>query len=152
MVPCIESIGEILKCDYSNESSETVLSCGVVHHAREGANLVSVNHYYYYFDLNVISYQGRLARNICISLIFLAVLTQLSFSQIYMFRFWAQVFWPIMKHHNLTSPQQDMCKNGCFKEWLHYCSSALLCIMTSRGHMSKKLLLWEFDDHFGLCN
>lgn len=46
MVLCIESMGEILKCDYSNESSEAVLSCDVLHHAREGVNLIAVNCYY----------------------------------------------------------------------------------------------------------
>ena len=36
VVLSFESVGEILKCDHSNESYWAVLSCGAVYHATEG--------------------------------------------------------------------------------------------------------------------
>ena len=39
-----DSVDEILKCDYSNESSSAVLSCGVVYYAvRGGSNFESAD-------------------------------------------------------------------------------------------------------------
>ena len=38
MVPAFESVGEILKCDHSNESYWAVLSCGVVYYAIQGGS------------------------------------------------------------------------------------------------------------------
>ena len=39
MVLTFESVGEILKCDHSNESYWAVLSCGTVYYAAQGGRL-----------------------------------------------------------------------------------------------------------------
>ena len=38
VVLTFESVGEILKCDHSNESYRAVLSCGAVYSAVQGAS------------------------------------------------------------------------------------------------------------------
>ena len=38
MALIFESVDEILKCDYSNESYREVLSCGAVYHAEQGGS------------------------------------------------------------------------------------------------------------------
>ena len=38
LVLTFESVGEILKCDHSNESSSAVLSCGAVYYAVQGGS------------------------------------------------------------------------------------------------------------------
>ena len=38
VVLTVESVGEILKCDHSNESYWTVLSCGAVYYAVQGGS------------------------------------------------------------------------------------------------------------------
>ena len=39
VVLTFESVGEILKCDHSNESYWAVLSCGTVYYAAQGSRL-----------------------------------------------------------------------------------------------------------------
>ena len=38
VVLSFESVGEILKCDHSNESYKAVLSCGAVYYAVQGGS------------------------------------------------------------------------------------------------------------------